>query len=101
MLQARGQDVARFAQSRREAIAGLLASIAGRAVRVDIQPPGVGEGTADRPAAARRRTAGSHEEIAEAMRLPLTRKIVELFDAEPVDVRRLDEPDRQDDPQNP
>jgi hypothetical protein len=70
-----------FVESQRDAVARLLAELSGRTVNVRFEKPA----DDDPPADARRPISQQAKD--QAMRLPLVRKVADLFDASLVDVR--------------
>lgn len=80
-----------FVLGQREAAGRLLSELAGEPVQIRIDPPAVSEESGSDEAAGGRRRAVSQEQKDKAMRLPLVRKLADLFDGSLVDVQM--EPD--------
>lgn len=73
-------DRAGFVRGRIETLARKLSEIAGRTVKVNIATP-------ESISPARTKRGVTQEDLDNAMQMPLTRQVANLFNATPVDVR--------------
>ena len=79
-----------FVQGQRDSASRLLAEMAGQAVQLHVDPPEAADEPAAEPTGPRRTV--SQEQKDNAMRLPLVRKLADVFDASLVDVREQSPP---------
>ncbi len=89
LRQGRGRLMA-FLAGQQDNLNRLISQVAGRPMRAEVQPPPGGAdeagGSADRPRPV------TQADKDQAMRLPLVRRLADVFDADLIDVR--DDPDR-------